>query len=437
MKPKAGVIVLSDRELDRLEYLRRVSERRLSQKKAAEILGLSTRQLRRLQSRLEAQGPRGLSSRSRGRPGNRRHPEAVRKLVLELVRERYADFGPTLAREKLSEIHGISVGKETLRRWLVAAGIWVPRAKRQRIHQPRPRRECFGELVQIDGSPHDWLEGRGRKCTLLVFIDDATGRLMTLRFVESETTFGYFEATRDYLTHYGKPVAFYSDKHTIFRSPLPARGQDLTAQTQFGRALAELNIDIICANTPQAKGRVERANRTLQDRLVKELRLRGISNIEAANAFALEFMEDFNRRFAKAPLNPHDAHRPVRKDEDLERILVKQLQRTISKDLVVHYDRKKYIIEPTADTLRYAKKTCIVHEWPDGKVEIRAAGRSLPYRMLDKVARVSRTAIVENKLLGEVLEQIRKDQDTRDERRLAQRQVSLRKKARIRASQKV
>ena len=437
MSQKSGVIVLSDRELDRLDYLRRVAERRLSQRKAAEILGISTRQLRRLMRRLETEGPRGVGSKRRGKPSNRRRPKAFREQVLELVRTLYADFGPTLAAEKLVEIHGIQINRETLRSWLIDEGIWVTRAKRKRVHQPRRRRECFGELVQIDGSPHPWFEDRGPKCTLLVFIDDATGRLMTLRFVESETTFDYFEAVRDYLTRYGKPVAFYSDKHAIFRSPLPARGEDLTAQTQFGRALAQLNIDIICANTPQAKGRVERANQTLQDRFVKELRLRGISDIDAANAFAAEFVEDYNRRFARVPFNPHDTHRPLREDEDLDAILTKQANRTISPNLVVRYDNNHYNIDKTPETVRYGKKTCTVHEWPDGKVEIRVAGRSVPYKMLDKNPRVSRTAIVENKLLGEVLEQIRKDQDTRDERRLGLPQVSLRKKARIRALQEV
>jgi hypothetical protein len=353
--------------------------------------------------------------------------------VLELVRSRYFDFGPTLAAEKLSEIHGIEVSRETLRHWLIDAGIWLPRAKRQRVHQPRRRRECFGELVQIDGSLHRWFEERGPKATLLVFIDDATGRVMTLRFVESETTFDYFDAVREYLTHYGKPVAFYSDKHSIFRSQQPARGEDSTAQTQFGRALIQLNIDIICANSPQAKGRVERANRTLQDRLVKELRLRGISDIDAANTFAPEFVEDFNRRFARAPLNPHNAHRPVREDEDLDGILAKQSQRTITKNLVVNYECKKYIIEPGPTTLRCANKSCTVHEWSDGRIEIRVAGSALPYRVLDKRPRVSRTAIVENKLLDEALRHIRKEQDARDAYRLSRPNVSLRKKSRIRA----
>ena len=203
----------------------------------------------------------------------------------DLIRERYHDFGPTLAREKLIELHQITVGKETLRQWMTEAGIWTSRRERkQRIYQPRARRDCLGELVQIDGSHHWWFENRGPKCALLVYIDDATGKLLHLRFAPSENTFDYLQATKTYLEEWGKPIAFYSDKHGVFRSTHASEKDRTTGLTQFGRALYELNIDIICANTPQAKGRVERANRTLQDRLVKELRLRGISTLDDANA---------------------------------------------------------------------------------------------------------------------------------------------------------
>ena len=218
-----------------------------------------------------------------------------------IIRECYADFGPTLAGEKLAELHGISLARETLRQWMMADGLWTDRRHRMRpVHQPRHRRECVGELVQIDGSQHWWFEDRGPQCTLLVFIDDATSRLMHLRFVGAESTFDYFEATRAYLERYGKPVAFYTDKHAVFRvNKKDAAGGD--GMTQFGRALHALNIDIICANSTQAKGRVERANGTLQDRLVKEMRLRGIDTLAAGNALLPAFMADYNRRFAKPP----------------------------------------------------------------------------------------------------------------------------------------
>jgi len=233
-------------------------------------------------------------SRKRGRPSNRSHNTTLRRTVIGLVRERYADFGPTLAAEKLLELHGLPLGVETLRQWMIADGLWLRRKdRRQRVFQPRPRRACLGELVQIDGSEHWWFEGRGPQCTLLVFIDDATSRLMELRLVETEAAFGYFQSTRAYLAAHGKPVTFYSDKHSIFRiskaDAVQGRGM-----TQFGRALHDLNIDILCANTPQAKGRVERANKTLQDRLVKEFRLQGVCSIEAGNAALPAFMAAYN-----------------------------------------------------------------------------------------------------------------------------------------------
>ena len=213
-----------------------------------------------------------------------------------------------------------------------------------RVHQPRPRRACTGELIQIDGSEHRWFEDRGPACTLLVYVDDATSRLMQLLFVSSESTFTYFEATRGYLERYGKPLAFYSDKASVFRiNNKQATGGD--GQTQFGRAMNELNITGICANTSSAKGRVEQAHLTLQDRLVKELRLRGISTPEAANAFADEFMEDYNRRFAKPPRHDFDVHRQLDNGENLQATFTWREQRKVSKNLTLQYDKKLYLLE--------------------------------------------------------------------------------------------
>jgi hypothetical protein len=195
-------------------------------------------------------------------------------------------------------VHGLPIGVETLRQWMIDDGIWVRRRDRnKRVYQPRHRRDCLGELIQVDGCEHWWFEDRGPQCTLLVFVDDATSRLMHLSFVASESTFAYFQATRSYLEAHGKPIALYSDKHSVFRlnKPDAANGSDMT---QFGRALHELNIDILCANAPQAKGRVERAHKTLQDRLVKELRLAGADDVEAGNALLPAFMADYNARFA-------------------------------------------------------------------------------------------------------------------------------------------
>jgi hypothetical protein len=228
----------------------------------------------------------------------------LRAEVLGIIRERYTDFGPQLASEKLAALHDIHLSRETVRSWMMAEGLWKDCKQRMKhVHQPRHRRDSVGELVQIDGSDHLWFEGRGPRCTLLVDIDDATSRLMHLQFVETESPFDYFTATRAYIDRCGKPVAFYSDKHATFRvDKTGAVGGD--GRTQFGRALHGLNIDIICANTSQAKGRVERANLTLQDRLVKELRLAGISTIVAGNAFLAAFMAAHNARFANKRLGP-------------------------------------------------------------------------------------------------------------------------------------
>ncbi|GHD21650.1 hypothetical protein GCM10016234_35170 [Tianweitania populi] len=230
---------------------------------------------------------------------------------MTLVRERYADFAPTLAAEKLAEREGSDVSRETLRNWMSECGLWLSRKQRRTFRQPRLRREAYGELAQIDGSDHRWFEDRSPPCSLLVFVDDATGRLMQLRFVRSESAFTYFEALELYLKCHGAPVAFYSDKHSVFRvARKDAKGGQ--GMTQFGRALCELNIEIPCANSSQAKGRVERMNRTLQDRLVKELRLAGIDTMDAGNAFLPGFMEDYNTRFAIIPPRSDD---PASSDE--------------------------------------------------------------------------------------------------------------------------
>ena len=429
----AGNLTMSAKEFDRLEIISRVIERRLTQRKAAERLDLSVRQVERLCRAFRTDGATGLVSRKRGRPSNRKLAAVLRDRAMDLVRGRYADFGPTLACEKLTEQHGFDLSRETLRRWMIDAGFWVPRSQRdRRAHQPRHRRSCLGELVQIDGCDHAWFEDRGPKCTLLVYVDDATSRLMELRFVASESAFDYFASTRAYLEEHGKPVAFYSDKASIFRI---ARSEAVKGAgiTQFGRALSELNIDIVCANTPQAKGRVERAHLTLQDRLVKELRLRSISTLEAGNAFLPLFRADYNRRFGREPLSPHDAHRPLRDDEELDLVFTWQEERKLSRNLTFQYKRVMYLVEPGPETLMLAGERCRVHEHEDGRVEVRHANKPLPCQVFfDKAPRVPQGVIVANKRLGAVLGKIRSDQQERDRQRLASRKLTIRQKNRIR-----
>jgi len=287
-----------------------------------------------------------------------------------------------------------------------------------------------GELIQIDGCDHEWFEDRAPRCTLLVYVDDATSRLMELRFVKSESTFDYFEATRSYLERHGKPVAFYSDQASVFRVTNSHRRQN-GGMTQLGRALSELNIDIICANTPQAKGRVERAHLTLQDRLVKELRLTDISTIEAANEAAHAFIDAYNARFGRDPMSEHDAHRPVREDEDLEQIFSWQEDRKISKELTVHFQGGRYLIEPSPETLELRGRRCRVHEYFDGRVELRYEGRLLPFAVFDEQRRVTQGDIVANKRLGAVLATIQADQRKRDEEALASPRVRNGRKERI------
>lgn len=250
------------------------------------MLGITPRHCSRLLKRYRQYGPLGMNNQSRGRTGNRLLPASLTDQALSIIREHYRDFGPTLAREKLEEVHGLVLGKETIRRLMIKAGLWIPRRQRApKIHQPRYRRPCTGELIQIDGCDHHWFENRGRPCSATVYVDDATSRLMHLLFVKSESTFTYFEATRGYIEKYGKPMILYSDKASVFR----VNNKHATTgpgETQFAVAMRCLNITPLCAETSRAKGRVERAHLTLQDRLVKELRLKGICTIEAANAFA-------------------------------------------------------------------------------------------------------------------------------------------------------
>jgi hypothetical protein len=308
---------MSVRELDRLKTIQALAEGQLTARLAAARLELTRRQVNRLLQRFLAEGPQGLVSRKCGKPSNYQLPAGVAETAVSIIRERYQDFGPTLACEKLRELHGIVLAKETVRKLMLDAGLWIPRRLRSpTIYHPRHRRHCLGELIQIDGSDHDWFEGRAPACTMLVFIDDATSRIMHVHFTYSESTFSYFEATRQYLSLHGKPVAVYSDKASIFRC---SRKQAATGDgyTQFGRASYELNIESICANSSQTTGRVERANQTLQDRLVKELRLRGISSQTAANTYMPDFLHDYNQWFAKPPGNDFNAHGTLRDDEDL------------------------------------------------------------------------------------------------------------------------
>ncbi|MDP9759280.1 MULTISPECIES: ISNCY family transposase [Agrobacterium] len=406
-----GLITMSERDLQRIEVLSKVVDGRMSIVAAAHVLAISTRHVQRLVDRIEHTGAGSIRHKAIGRPSNNKIASGVRDYVLMLVRERYLDFGPTFAAEKLQEEHGVTVSRETLRKWMQDADIWLSRKQRRTFHQPRLRREAYGELVQIDGSEHRWFEDRGPACSLLVFVDDATGKLMQLRFVRSESAFTYFEALALYLKEHGAPIAFYSDKHSVFRVAKkdPKGGQGMT---QFGRALSELHIEILCANSSQAKGRVERMNRTLQDRLVKELRLAKISGMEAGNAFLPTFISQYNDRFAVAPARSDNLHRPVNMTASrLKDVLCKREERYVGAQLTFSYERKRIILEDNDVTRGLVGKYVETYAYADGRLDIRWKGHSLLYRTFDKDQSVTHAAVVENKRLGDVLAYIKEQQD--------------------------
>ena len=376
-----GVGWVGVEEADRVVVIRDVVEKRLRQREAAERLGIGVRQVKRLIRRYRERGTVGLASGHRGRRPNHAIDDVVRRQVLERLRERYADFGPTFAREKLVELHGHRLSVETLRAWMIVDGLWRAKARRTvRVHQSWPRRECVGDLVQIDGSPHDWFEGRAPECTLIVFVDDATTRLLATRFSPTETTEAYMETTREHLAAHGRPVAYYSDRYSVFRVNKRDKEDELT---QFSRALRTLDIAAIQAGSPQAKGRVERANRTLQDRLVKEMRLRGIDGMEAGNAYLPEFMADFNRRFAVAPRNPVDAHRAVLHDAaELDLILCEQHGRKLTKNLTIRFECREYQVTGHGKGYRLRGAEVTVCKAFDGAVTVLRDGRELSVRQL-------------------------------------------------------
>ena len=335
-------IEMSQRERDRLKVLHGVKAGQYTQAKAAQLLGLTARQVRRLQSRVHERGDAGLVHRLRGQPSNRRLDPKVRQRVLREYRKRYAGFGPTLACEKLAE-QDLRVSPATLRRWLLAEGLWQRQRRRDVHRQRRPRRACFGELVQMDTSLHEWTEGRGEAMVLITMIDDATSRLLA-RFYPADTVEAHFDLLGRWLEKYGRPLALYTDRHGIFEAH--KKGQpDYAGETQFSRALTELGIELIRACSPQAKGRVERSFGTAQDRWVKEMRLEKVKTITQANALLERLVPGHNRRFSVAPAESADAHRAVGVAHHLSAILSVQEHRVVSNDYTVRFANRLYQLD--------------------------------------------------------------------------------------------
>jgi len=384
--------LMSEKEVYRGRILDLYKDGKINQQEAAKRMKISSRQVRRLSKRYQSEGLPGLASKKRGVASNRRLNTILRTKVVELIGVNYPDFGPTLAQEKLKDRHDISLSVESTRQLMIEAGYWKPkRGASICTHAMRERRAQFGELIQIDGSPHNWFEGRGAACTLLVFIDDATGQLTQLRFVPTETTLGYMQVLHDHILLHGIPAALYSDKHSIFR--INAKEADPEAETQFSRAARALGIECIHAHSPQAKGRVERANQTLQDRLVKEMRLAGISDRESANAWLPGYIKQYNQRFSVTPKNSRDAHLPYSNTQEaLTRILSIQQTRLLSKNLSCQYAGKLLQIKTTGAGLGLRGAKVTLHEHFDGRQELLWKKRKLAYSQTEKPVRQSNVA---------------------------------------------
>ena len=378
------VLVMTGEESRRLYVIRQVIDRKIRQRQAAELLGRSVRQIRRLVRRVRQEGPRGIGHRLRGCRSNRRHAEPLRQRVLALYRAHYADFGPTLAQEKLAERHHLRLGRETLRRWLLAAGLWRGQRQTPRHHQWRERKACCGEMVQVDGSHHDWLEGRGPQLVLMGYIDDATSRVFA-RFYDYEGTLPALDSFARYARRYGLPQSVYVDRHTTYRALGKRTVADELAgrarpQSQFERALSELGVQVIPAYSPQAKGRIERLFGTFQDRLVKELRLAGATIRDEANAVLERYLPAHNRRFSRLPRSPVNLHRPCPPTHRLRRILTIRQSHVLRNDNTVQHETTTYLLEERWNGHR--PKTIDAEVRLDGKLYLLTGDQVLRYRQL-------------------------------------------------------
>jgi len=366
-----GHLIMSQKERTRLGVMKQIEARALSVAAAGRLLGLSYRQAKRVWRRYCQQGDKGLVHRGRGRTSNRQTDPQVQQRILQRYQQRYADFGPTLAAEHL-EREGFKVDHETLRRWLLRKELWSLRRRRQKHRQWRERKACFGELVQMDGSHHDWFEGRRARAVLMVMIDDATNRTYA-RFFEEETTRAAYDTFERYVRRYGLPQALYVDRDSIYRTERqPSLREQLADEqplTQFGRAMKELGVQVQLAYSPQAKGRVERRNGLLQDRLVKEMRLAGISDLEAANRFLEKtFLPQLNRRFWMKPVQPTDVHRPV--PGHLNEVLSWQQERMVQRDWTVAWQGRWFQIDRQHEGLSLVGRTVTVRALRDGSVQL-------------------------------------------------------------------
>lgn len=367
----------------RQEVIALVNAKTLMQSEAATVLGISTRQVKRLCRAERTQGAIGLISKRQGKAAVNRTSDIIKQKVIDLAQSKYVDFGPTFMGEKLEELDSIKLSKESIRKILMGANIWKGKqTKKKSIHQRRERRACFGELIQIDGSPHAWFEDRGPMCCLILFVDDATSRVLYAHLEPVETTEAYFRGMSAQIKTYGIPLAYYSDRHMIFRVS-NAKTTEVNL-TQFERACSELGIEGICANSAQAKGRVERKNRVFQDRLVKEFRLAEINTPEAGNKFLKTYLPKHNQQFSVCPREPEDVHRQsVPEDKILENILSKQWKRKLSKNLEISFENTIYQILTVGKGRRLQQSIVTVCQMLNGNTHLLSSGgEELDYKTL-------------------------------------------------------
>jgi transposase len=387
-------ILMTTKEADRLHFMKSHRDGKVTLRQISNLLKISYRQTIRIWNSFKTDGPSGLVSKKRNNT-NRSLDPSIEETILSLVKKRYHDYGPVLLAEKLEENHGIKISRETVRGILIKNGLrQEKRQKKIRVYQRRMRRSCLGELIQMDGSPHAWFEERGPYCTLLHAVDDATGQILAARFELEETTNGYFGLMKGYLQEHGKPVCLYTDKHSSFRIN---HGKDRSKPTQFARAMKELNIEMVVAHSPQAKGRIERANGVLQDRLVKELREKGISTIEEANLFLPTYLKMYNKRFGKVPSSPFNAHRELKHNQDLDHILCKKESRRVSKNLEISYKTSIFQIQALNRANRLRGANVQVIELMDSEILIEYNGEFLDFIRYEEIE--AQPAIVDHKEL--------------------------------------
>ena len=376
------IIAMSQKELKRLNVIHKVIDEVIAQVKASEILGLSTRQVRRIEGRVLEEGDKGIVHRSRGNPSSRSFQEAVKDKTIKLCKTKYEGFGPTLASEKLFEINKIKLSRETLRGWFKDEGMLYGTRKKRPHRNWRERKHHYGEMEQADGSHHRWFENRGPECVLMGYIDDANSRVFA-EFHEYEGTFPFMASFKNYAKKYGLPQKLYLDRHSTYKSSKkPSIEDELNnrePQSQVQRALDELGVDVIFARSAPAKGRIERLFRTFQDRVIKEMRLRGIKSVEDGNKFLKDYLPVFNKRFSVEALENGNLHRPVSKSTDLDKSLCIKTQRCLNKDSTVAHDKKLYHVLDKVHT-----EKVMVEERINGRMFITYKGKPLKYRQITR-----------------------------------------------------